>query len=248
MPAFKDNFSKQAELYLKFRPQYPDGLYTYLASLTNEHELVWDCGTGNGQAALGLAGQYAQVVATDPSEEQIRNAFPCKNVRYEVSAAEQSTLPAHSVDLITVANALHWFAFDAFYAEADRVLKPGGILAAWCYVTPSGSPEINSLISYLHDVILGDYWLPENRLVEKKYSTIPFPYTILETPIYTIEKYLSCAELEGLFHTWSAVQRYKDKTGQDPVALIKKDLETAWGNTSDKKMFTWELTLKVGRK
>lgn len=246
--SFKDNFSRQSDLYVKYRPQYPSELYSYLQGLTEEHQLAWDCGTGNGQAALGIAKHYARVVATDPSEEQIRNAFPHKNVFYSVKTAEHSGLQDQSVDLITAANALHWFDFERFNKEANRVLKPGGVIAAWGYGNPSHSEEIDRVITHFHDEIIGAYWLPENRLVEKKYSTIPFPYSEITAPLFKIEKDLGFKDLTGLFGTWSAVQRYKDRNGNDPVKKIEEDLKAAWQDLSVQKPFTWNLVLRVGRK
>jgi SAM-dependent methyltransferase len=246
--SFKDNFSKQSDLYVKYRPHYPESLYEYLQTLTSEHTLVWDCGTGNGQAALGIANYYDKVIATDPSETQIKNAFACRNVIYSVSPAEYSGLENNSVDLITIANALHWFDFELFNKEATRVLKPQGVIAAWGYGNPSHAPELDKIITYFHDEVIGPYWLPENRLVEKNYSTVPFPFAEIRTPAFKIEKSLSFNDLIGLFGTWSAVQRYKDKTGKDPVIQIEEELKKAWKDLSGEKIFTWRLVLKVGRK
>ena len=246
--SFKDNFSKQSESYLKYRPQYPDELYSFLAGVCKERQLALDCGTGNGQAAVSLAKHFDQVVASDPSEAQIKNAIHASNVSYKVLKAEYSWLENKSVDLITVANALHWFRFELFYKEARRILKDGGVLATWCYGSPihMQSAEINEVIRKLHDDVLGNFWLPENRLVEQKYKTIPFPFTEIEHPDFTMEKELNENDLLGLFHTWSAVQRYKDSKKLDPVAFIEKDLKTAWGK-EEKQKFKWELTLKLGR-
>lgn len=246
-PAFKDNFSKQSDLYVKYRPHYPDELYAYLQALTAEHHLAWDCGTGNGQAATGIAKYYDQVVATDPSEAQIKNALGCKNVAYAVGPAERSGLENNSVDLITIANALHWFDFDLFNKEALRVLKPGAVIAAWGYGNPSHSAAIDQVITRFHDEIIGSYWLPENRLVEKNYSTVPFPFEEIQAPVFKIEKMLGFTDLIGLFGTWSAVQHCKDKTGKDPVAQIEEELKKAWKELSEEKRFTWKLALKVGR-
>ncbi len=245
---FKDNFSKQAELYARYRPLYPEQLYNYLSSLCSQHKLAWDCGTGNGQAALGIARHFEKVIATDPSEQQIKMARSCNNVSYSVSRAENSPLDTGSADLITVANALHWFDFDAFYREAQRVLKPGGILAAWSYANPSHSPEFDKVTDRYHDEIIGGYWLPESWLVIKKYTTLPFPYTPIVSPEFKIEKQLAFDDLVGLFNTWSATQRYKDEHGKDPVKLIERELAEAWGDKTHKKIFTWDLALKIGRK
>ena len=176
MENFKDNFSKQADIYAKYRPLYPDNLYSFLASLTKEHKLVWDCGTGNGQAAIGLAEHYEQVMATDPSEKQIKHCLAHPKVKYLVEAAENNSILTNSIDMLTIANALHWFNFDVFYEEANRVLKPDGIIAAWCYGIPTVSNDVNEIVNHFHYKTLNNYWVAENRLVEKEYTTIPFPF------------------------------------------------------------------------
>lgn len=249
MPSdFKDNFSKQSDAYLKFRPHYPDDLYKYLSSISPGNELAWDCGTGNGQAATGLSPYFKKVIATDPSAQQIKNAIQRENIVYMISPAESSGLERSAVDLISIANALHWFDLEKFYAEVDRVLKPSGVLAAWCYGNPVQFSHIDPIINYFHDEIIGNYWLAENRLVEKKYSTLAFPYGELDAPNFKIEKALYFADLIGLLNTWSAVQRYKDQNGSSPVDLVEKELSTAWGDKSQSKIFTWQLVLKVRRK
>lgn len=247
MQNFKDNFSVQAGIYAKYRPQYPKELYTYLASLTKEHSLAWDCGTGNGQAAVGLADYYDKIIATDPSEEQIRNCFPHTKVRYLVEKAERTFIPSGSVDLLTVANAMHWFDLDLFYNKAKRVLKKNGIIAAWCYVAPSVSPEINNVIKVLHDVTLDAFWQPENRLVEKEYSTIPFPFTELAAPEFVCEKMMSLNDLVGYLTTWSAVQRFIKANQYNPTDLVREKLSMLWPDPAAEKKHTWILTLKVGR-
>ena len=171
MNAFKDNFSQQSDIYVKYRPLYPVELYTYLSSLTVDHAVAWDCGTGNGQAAIGLAAFYEQVIATDPSEQQIRNCLPNDKVKYLVEKAENNSIASGSIDLLTIANALLWFDFDIFYREAHRVLKPNGIIAAWAMGVPSISPPVDKIINHFHDHTLNDFWLAENRLVEKGYTT-----------------------------------------------------------------------------
>lgn len=244
---FKDNFSKQSAAYARFRPTYPPELFAYLASLTPAHDLAWDCGTGNGQAALGLADYYAQVYATDPSEQQIAHARPHERVRYRVQQAEAPTLDDHSVDLVTVAQALHWFRFDAFYAAVKRVLKPGGIFAAWAYGLPSVTPAVDVLINRFHHETVDAFWQPENRLIEKEYRTIPFPFEELPAPPFLMRKELTLADVTGLLRSWSAVQRYIDAHGTDPVNGLEPELARAWGNPQEAKTATWKLILKTGR-
>ncbi|MDX1672399.1 MAG: class I SAM-dependent methyltransferase, partial [Balneolaceae bacterium] len=186
MTDFKDQFSKQSNAYKKYRPSYPDALFEYLSTLTEEHELAWDSGTGNGQAAFSLVDFYTDVYATDPSEEQIENATPHPNITYRVERAEDCSLDDASVDLVTVAQALHWFDFYAFYAEVKRVLKEGGVFAAWTYGRPSINRNIDGLIRYFHDELLEGYWRYENRLVDLEYVTLPFPFKELSTPQFEI--------------------------------------------------------------
>ena len=131
--AFPDHFSTQSRDYARYRPVYPAQLYDYLASLTLHLDRAWDTGTGNGQAATGLARHYRSVIASDPSERQIALATPHDHVTYHVATAEHSALEDQSIDLIAVAQAVHWFDLDRFHAEVKRALKPAGLLAVWCY-------------------------------------------------------------------------------------------------------------------
>lgn len=245
-PGFKDNFSIQAKTYAKFRPKYPDELFEFIAGLCPEKALAWDCGTGNGQSAVSLAQYFAQVIATDPSAEQIKNAELHDRVLYKIEKAEEPSITDNSVDLITVAQAIHWFDFDVFYAAAKRVLKPEGIIAAWAYGIP-GNPEIDEQIKYLHFDVLDEFWQPENRMIEKEYTTIPFPFKEINHRQFYIQKRISMHELVGHFQSWSAVQRYRQKHGVDPLEDFVPKLQLAWGDPETLKEITWKLTLKVGR-
>ncbi|MEO8148236.1 MAG: class I SAM-dependent methyltransferase [Bacteroidia bacterium] len=247
MTIFKDHFSRQSDIYVKYRPHYPESLYAYLSSFTNEHKLAWDCGTGNGQAAIGLAKVYDKVIATDPSEQQIKNCIPNEKVKYLVEKAEHTSIESNSVDLITIANALHWFDFDTFYKEANRVLKYNGIIAAWSYCLPSVSPEIDEIINHFHYITLNDYWLPENRLVEKKYATVPFPFEQIDSPVFYSEKIMNLKDFISYLNTWSAVQRFIDINKFNPTEELQIEIMKIWNKTDAEKKVTWELTLKVGR-
>lgn len=245
---FKDNFSKQADIYAKYRPHYSQELYAFLATLTHERKLAWDCGTGNGQAALGLAEFYESVLATDPSPQQIANCIPHPQIHYKVETAENSSIPSETADIITIANALHWFNHDAFYKEVNRVLKPGGVIAAWAYLNPSVNPAVNEVITYLHDNILGDYWLAENRHVENGYNTIPFPFQPISSPVFTSEKQMNLDDFIQFLNTWSATQRFINTNNTNPVDIVAKKLREAWGHPDDENTISWELFLKTGRK
>jgi ubiquinone/menaquinone biosynthesis C-methylase UbiE len=152
---FKDHFSKQAADYAKFRPRYPKELFRRLASIAPDTQLAWDCATGTGQAAIELAEFFDRVIATDASEKQIANAERHPRVEYRAATAEESGLDAASVDLVTVAQALHWFDLDRFYAEVRRVLKPQGLLAATAYKLAKISPEIDLIVNHYYSDIVG---------------------------------------------------------------------------------------------
>ncbi|MES2560962.1 MAG: class I SAM-dependent methyltransferase [Bacteroidota bacterium] len=246
MHPFKDYFSKQSDIYAKYRPQYPPELYAFLASKTAAHNKVWDCGTGNGQAAVDLTQYYQEVFATDPSEQQIVNSTPHPQVTYAVEKAERSSLPDASVDLITVANAMHWFDFELFYAEVKRVLKPDGIIAAWSYALPFISEEIDPIVYNFHHGVLNDYWVAENRLVEKEYSTIPFPFKEHLHPEFYSYKEMDLVDTIGYFNTWSAVQRYIATNHINPTDEFAKALSNVWGYPETKRIMRWKLALKIG--
>jgi SAM-dependent methyltransferase len=246
MANFNDNFSKQSDSYVKFRPGYPPELFAYLQTVAPGNDLAWDCGTGNGQSAIRLADHFTKVIATDPSAEQVKNAIPHDRVTYRVEKAESSGLEDRSADLITVAQAIHWFDFDAFYAEVKRVLKDKGVLAAWAYGLPEISPEVNEVIRHFHDVTIGDFWQPQNRLIENGYATIPFPFEQLSPPDFYIRKEASLPEVLGLTRSWSATQRYIDANGVNPVEELEPRLKEVWKD-ADRKELTWKLILKVGR-
>src|ERR1700739_875412 len=247
MANFSDYFSKQSDIYVKYRPTYPKELFSYLSSLTKEHKLAWDGGTGNGQSANGLSEFYDSIIATDPSEEQIKNAIPYKKIVYRVEKAEDNSLQTASADIITIANAMHWFNFDAFYKEVRRVLKPNGIIAAWAYGLPIISPEIDPIVKRFHDETLGTYWLEPNRMVEKGYTTIPFPFEFFSTPKFRIEKLMNLADFIGYFNTWSATQRYISQHNINPTEELEKDLRKVWGDAELEKKLTWDLILKIGK-
>ena len=244
---FKDHFSKQSNAYQKYRPSYPKDLFQYLSSLTKNHDLAWDCGTGNGQAALGLTNYFEKVYATDPSEQQISNAKQNPNIIYKVETAENSSLKNNSIDLITVAQALHWFDFEKFYTEVKRVLKPEGIIAVWTYGLPQISTEIDNLILHFHDTIVGEFWQKENKFVSEEYKTIPFPFKELDTPSFQFQRKITRADLLGLFRSWSATQRYKDQNGTEPLSEIEKELQNLWTDSQEPKNATWNIYLRVGK-
>jgi SAM-dependent methyltransferase len=245
--SFEDHFSKQSEQYAQYRPKYPDEIYAYLASLAPARSLAWDCGTGNGQAAIGLAKHFDKVHATDASVEQISRAHPHEKVEYHVEPAEHVSLDASSVDLITVAVAIHWFSFDQFYREVKRVLKPGGVLAAWTYNSVEISPEIDPLVWHYYRDIVGAYWPDRIRYLEERYETLPFPFEGIVPPPFVMEIHWDLNQFAGFLDSWSATQRYKAQKGQHPLEIIWPKLLAAWGDQNDQRLIRWPLYFRIGR-
>jgi SAM-dependent methyltransferase len=246
--SFKDHFSGHAGVYATYRPRYPDSLFGWLAEQCPERSLAWDCATGNGQAAVGLSASFERVHASDASSAQVSQAEPRSNVTYACEPAEHSTLAAGSVDLVTVAQALHWFDFDRFYAEANRVLKPRGVIAAWCYETFELSADLQPLVDRLYGEILGPYWPPERRWVEEGYRTIPWPFDALTPPKLELSVDWPLSALFGYLRSWSATQRYQAERGVDPVLLIEAELSACWGDPKVPRRITWPLSIRAGRK
>jgi SAM-dependent methyltransferase len=244
---FEDHFSKQSQTYAQYRPQYPDEIYAYLASLAPGRSLAWDCGTGNGQAAVGLAKYFQKVHASDASAEQISRAYAHPKVDYHVEPAEHASLPDSSVDLVTVAVAIHWFNFDEFYCEVKRVLKPDGILAAWTYNWVDVTPEINAITRRYSDEILKGYWPERIRLLEGGYTTIPFPFEEIIPPSFAMHADWTLDQFAGFLNSWSATQRYKEQNGRHPLELVWKELSAAWGNENDQRSIRWPLHFRIGK-
>jgi len=245
---FKDHFSANSEKYGKYRPGYPAALFKFLSSIAPGHELAWDCATGSGQAALGLVNYFNKVIATDASERQIKSAIHHEKILYKVAPAHKTTIQTESIDLIAVAQALHWFEFDPFYKEAKRVLKENGLIAAWTYNLLSISREIDAIIKHFYSDIVGEYWPPERKLVENGYENIPFPFRKLPCPPFRMSVKWTIKQLMGYMGTWSAVKRYRENKGIDPVESIEKELTGFWDKRSGVMPVHWPLSVIIGKK
>lgn len=244
-PSFKDHFSTQSAGYARHRPHYPAELFAYLAGLAAGRRLAWDCATGNGQAAIALAGHFERVVATDASQAQIDAAITHPAVSYRVAKAEASGLQDDSVDLVTVGQALHWFDTARFFAETSRVLVAGGIVAAWCYELCSVSPACDSAVGHLYADIVGPFWPKERRLIEERYAGIEFPGIELVPPVFEMKSRWTVDDMLGYLRTWSACQHYRRERGEDPVGLIEEQLRRAWGTAP--RTVRWPLTARISR-
>lgn len=241
-----DLFSEQAAAYHEFRPVYPPALIAFLASRSPERSLAWDCGCGSGQFTAGLAGWFDRVVATDMSHSQLREAPGNAKISYIASLAEEAPFADRSIDLVVAAQSLHWFQLDDFYGEVRRVVKPGGIVAAVSYALLEVSPSVDRVIRRLHSEIVGPYWPPERRHVDSCYVDLPFPFPELDPPKLTMKEHWTLGRLLGYLGTWSAVRRYIQEQGSNPIEQIRKDMAMAWGDPSHKRLIKWPLTVKVG--
>ncbi|NND44990.1 MAG: class I SAM-dependent methyltransferase [Xanthomonadales bacterium] len=244
---FKDHFSGHAQDYARHRPGYPEALFSWLAKRCNRHQLAWDCGAGNGQASGALARHFEVVIATDPSAEQLKHAPPISGVEFRLAPAEASGLDRASVDLVAVAQALHWFDLDRFYAEVRRVLRPGGLVAAWTYIQVEVNPEVDAVVRHLYENVLGAYWPPERRLVETGYADLPFPFEPLATPAFEACERWDLAAFTGYLGSWSASRRYQQLKKANPLEKVEDSLAQAWGTPGVVRRVRWPLALRVGR-
>ncbi|MBX9625713.1 MAG: methyltransferase domain-containing protein [Gemmataceae bacterium] len=244
---FHDHFSGHAPDYRLYRPAYPTGLFAWLAEAAPGRDLVWDCGTGSGQAAVGLAEHFGKVVATDASAEQVANAEPHPRVEYRVAPAERCPLADHAADLVTVAQALHWFDRDRFYAEVRRVAKPGGLLAVWTYDLHSVNPAVDVVLDRLQNEFVIPYWPPERVLVGAGYKTLPFPFPEVAAPAFEMTADWDLARMVGYMNTWSATKRFIKAHGFNPLDRLAADFNAAWGDPATVRTVRWAFYLRAGR-
>ena len=243
---FKDHFSRQAADYAKFRPGYPRELFDYLGSIAPSRQVAWDCGAGNGQAAVALASVFDRVIATDASEKQIANAQPYERVEYRVAPAENSGIESDTIDLIMVAQALHWFDLDRFYVEARRVLKSDGVLAASAYNLLHINSAIDEVVNRYYYEVVGPFWPQERKLVEQ-FDNLPFPFQEIDPPKFEMKAQWNLDHLVGYLRTWSSTQRFIAAKGSDPLKQIIDELRAAWGTPEQTRNVIWLVTLRIGR-
>jgi SAM-dependent methyltransferase len=245
--SFQDHFSTQANSYARARPTYPALLFAELGRLAPGRALAWDAGTGSGQAALALAALFEQVVATEPSEAQLAHAAPHPRVAYHQAAEKAPMLADASVDLLTVAQAAHWFDRPAYYAEARRVARPGGVVALWTYALCSITPEVDAAVYGFYQGVVGPYWPPERVHCMNGYRDFDFPFSELPFPAVTMELSWDLDGLLDYLGTWSAVVRYRAETGRDPIPELRGELLPLWGDPRSRRRTTWPLAGRIGR-
>jgi ubiquinone/menaquinone biosynthesis C-methylase UbiE len=232
----KDNFSRHSSLYVKYRPHYPSTLFEYLVSFVANKNIAWDCGTGNGQSAAALSPYFKKVIATDISSKQIDNAENAANIFYSVQPAENTDIETNSVDLVTVAQAIHWFKFERFYEEVRRVASKNAFIAVWTYSLLKIDESIDQIIQDYHFNFLGDYWDAERKYVDNEYKSIPFPFEKISVPAFNIEVNWSVEYLEGYLNTWSALQKFVAANTFNPVPALVQSIKPFWGEAEKRKI------------
>lgn len=243
--SFKDHFSSQAEAYERYRPGYPPELFAFLASVAPSRERALDVATGNGQAAVGLALHFGSVRATEPSARQLAMARVHPHVEYAREAAEQIGSPDACFDLVTAAQAAHWFDWARFYPEVRRVLRPGGLVALWTYEKFRAGGDVDAVVDDFYRNVVGPHWPRERRHVEERYRSLPFPFEEVTTPEFRLVTEWDCDTALSYLGTWSAVERYRLARGADPLALVAGPLREAWGRAV--RPLAWPIHLRVGR-
>ena len=242
----KDLFSANAQNYLQYRPDYPEELFKFMAAHSAKTQLAWDCGTGNGQAAIHLVHYYDQVFATDLSARQIEHAIQHPNIQYQQQLAEKTSFPENSFDLILVAQAIHWFDFEAFYREVVRTAKKEALLAIIGYNRLRVTPEIDQYITHFYTQIIGPYWDKERRYIDEGYQTIPFPFQEIKVPDFYYEVSWTFDHLIGYLKTWSAVSHYIQSNQQDPIDFIRENLQQLWG-ANQSRIVRFPILFRLGK-
>ncbi len=239
MPAL-DRFSAQAAAYARYRIDYPAALYDWLLPQVPARERAWDCATGNGQVAGVLAKTFVRVDATDLSANQLAQAVQCPNIQYQTAQAEKTLFPAQRFDLITAAQAVHWFEPEAWHAEVRRVARSGAVLAEWGYqLCRLDTPELNQVLDAFHDVTSAPYWDANRRHIETEYANLPFPFANVQQARFAVEKHWTADDVLNYLRTWSATANYaRQHAGADMVALVADELTRLWGPEARPATFT----------
>ena len=240
-------FNDKSELYASSRPQYPKELFHFLASLSAEHHQAWDCATGNGQAALGLAQHFAKVQASDISQNQLGVAFKKDNIYYSQQSAEQTNFSDNQFDLVNVAQALHWFDLEKFWPEVQRVTKAKAIFVAYTYAWSTVNPQIDTLILQSINSVIEPYWAKNNQHCVEGYQNINFPFQRIKAPAFTLKNHWNLEELFNFLHSWSTTRRCMQECGDEFFNSAKLKVAKVWGDPEQKKLICTPLTVIAGR-
>jgi len=239
-----DNFSKQAQYYAKYRPSYPKEMYLQIMAYVKERACAWDCGTGNGQVAVALSEFFKTIYATDISFGQLQNSYKKNNIHYSQSSAESVVFKENTFDLVTIAQAIHWFDFSRFYQEVNRVLKNNSIIAVIGYGKLQTDESVNQKLSDFFEEMFGLYFTKNRKYVDEQYKTIPFPFDVIGEYEYMSTYNWELQDLQGYLYSWSSVQRFIDDKGKDPTVKLINSISINWENSKEVR---FPVFLKLGR-
>lgn len=246
-PSARNWFDQGGQAYARFRPEYPDSLVAFLASHTRDRRLAVDVGCGNGQLTQLLASYFNQVLGLDPSADQIANTNAHERIHYQRAPAEQLPVRDASADLITAAQAAHWFDLPEFYREARRIGSPGALLALISYGVLELEPAFNERFQKFYWEEIGPYWPPQRKLVDTKYATIEFPFDELTAPDLAIRAEWKLAEFLGYLQTWSAIQNAKEAGKEGLLVDFASDIVRAWGDPEHSRLVRWPINMRIGK-
>lgn len=244
-----DLFSADPAHYAAVRPAYPEALIDWVAQAAPARERVWDCGTGNGQAAVQLAERFTQVEASDLSAAQIAHAKAHPRVRYLAQPAEATDYPDQAFDAVCVAQALHWFDMARFTPELDRVLRPGGLFAAWGYDGFSVSPSFDAVLRSTVLDVVDAFWAPQNRLLWEGYRSVPLPYPDIAVPRIHMPVRADLAGVIAYLKSWSAVRLYSEAHSDAFLHAAAAAMLPVWGSAPDQvQVLDFRFHLRAVRK
>lgn len=246
MSRFRDHFSGHAERYAAQRPGYPPELAETLAGLAPRRRVAWDAGCGPGRLTVHLAGRFRLVVGTDASRRQLEEAEPAPGVRYARALAEEAPIASGAADLITAAQAAHWFEIDDFYEEVRRIAAPEAALALVTYDRPRVDEEVDGLVDRFHDVALEGHWSPRRHHVDSRYATLPFPFEEVEVAIPPIRENWSASRFLAYVETWSGTRALAAAGERDRIEQFRQGLVNAWGGAARTRTVRWPLTVRAG--
>ncbi len=243
----KNWFDQGGQAYAAFRPQYPSAIASYLATLVAETKLALDVGCGSGQLTRLLAAKFDNVIGVDPSADQIAHAVQCANVSYQCSPAEKLELSDESADLITAAQAAHWFDLPKFFNEVRRVGRTNGVLALISYGVLDLEPDLNERFQHFYSNEIASFWPPERKLVDSGYSTIDFPFAERKPASMAIRLYWNLAEFLGYLSTWSAVRQASEVGRGDVLHHFADDMAKCWGDADARRLIVWKINMRIGK-
>lgn len=240
-------FHQGGSAYARFRPEYPPALVQFLASKSPGRAFAADIGCGSGQLTVQLAEHFGQVAGIDSSIMQITHANTHPRVKYACAPAEQLPLASHSTQLVTAAQAVHWFDLPRFYEEVRRIAAPQALLALISYGVLQLNDELNPLFTNFYQHKIGPYWPAERRQVDSGYTGLFFPFSEEQPAEFSIHKKWNLHELLGYISTWSAV-RHASMAGQhDILQNFASKLAKLWGDPTSSHDMRWPVRIRLGR-